>query len=333
VPPSTHCLILYRAFLINMNLSQQDAEVNRLEDKKVRVSTKATYRSPQVKFLLYLLDNHVEATSKGLSDAAGTLAGKKRKLAVRTYLNSSFALKTSPILFDQVTTDDVKRFFATLTKQDGTKVGLSGVGTARSSVLHLYSSFNKVLHSRINWCEIFEFCLLQQMPAEMEAALTVLWKGIKRDVQDRKADWDLPVEEGKSPLPIDLYELLMLKMFMSERAEGPFTHLYSLLSLNLGCRSNNTAGIAFSHFSWQIDALGCLFMHHKADQEGEMAKYMRHLFANPKKPHMCVILSLGIYLACTPPAPNAVKLFAGPKQDNRYLKVICWILIGFVDSI
>ena len=55
-----------------------------------------------------------------------------------------------------------------------------------------------------------------------------------------------------------------------------------------------------------------------------MAKYMRHLFANPKKPHMCIILSLAIYLACVPPTPNAVKLFGGSKQDNRYLKVMYW---------
>lgn len=146
------CVISYLVFPITMNLLEQDAEVNRLEDKKIRASTKSTYRSAQVKFLLYLLGNHAEATSGGLRDAAGTLVGKRRKAAVRTFLNSSFATKTSPVLFDQVTTDDVKRFFATLTKQDGTKAGLSGVGTARSSVLHLYTTFNKVRILLFNSC-------------------------------------------------------------------------------------------------------------------------------------------------------------------------------------
>jgi hypothetical protein len=125
-----------------------------------------------------------------------------------------------------------------------------------------------------------------------------------------------------------MFEALMGAIISSDRPEGPFVHAYSLLSLNLGCRSGNTAGIKTNHFSGASDSAACQFMHQKNDQEGEMADYLRHLFANPFNPKMCVILSLGIYWACRGFSSDG-SLFPGSRQDNRYLKA----LHSFVDEL
>ena len=144
---------------------------------------------------------------------------------------------------------------------------------------------------------------------------------MKRDFQDLKASGQVSIHEGKRAIPMHLFEALLSAMQKSERAEGVFCHAYSVVSLNLGCRSGNTAGIKLSHFSGTGDSVGVQFMHQENDQEGEMAEYLRHLFGNPYKPSRCVILSLGIYWACHGFAADG-SLFGGSKQDNRYLKLL-----------
>lgn len=120
----------------------------------------------------------------------------------------------------------------------------------------------------------------------------------------------------------------IFQLFLLETTDGAFAHLYSLLSLNLGCRSSNTAGIALQHISAGTDHFVIQFVHQKNDQEGEMQGYERHIFANPLNPVMCPILALAIYLSIVPFREGGVMLFDGTKangrsnQDERYLKIL-----------
>jgi len=73
---------------------------------------------------------------------------------------------------------------------------------------------------------------------------------------------------------------------------------------------------------WRQDALGIYFAHMKNDQSGERPKDPRHVYSNPLKPEICVLLSLGIFLLCFPFQKDQNFLFSGSKQYDRYTKIL-----------
>ena len=280
-----------------------DLAVALIEDKKIRQTSKSVYLGAQVGFVQYLVRQMVGVTL-GTQVTLGELDATEMRSRVREMLKLALQRKSQDfLLFEEIEIIDLKRYFATLTLKDGvTPAGKSTAGTARSAILNLYETFGQV------------------MSDEMQGAITSFWKGMARNLADLKADGRVKIDEGKRAIPIELYRKLLLAMMQSARSEAVFCHVYAVLSANLGCRTNNTARVALSHISASEDNCTILFAQTKCDQEGEMEMFKRHLFANPYEPSVCLITSLGIYLACVPFRPGQVKLFEGSKPDNRFLK-------------
>jgi hypothetical protein len=88
------------------------------------------------------------------------------------------------------------------------------------------------------------------------------------------------------------------------------------------CRAGSAVAICFLHMEWKEDALRIYFAHQKNDQMGKRPRDPRHIYANPKCPEICPILSLGIYLVCLPPLVAQKKLFPGSSQYDRYRKFL-----------
>jgi hypothetical protein len=88
------------------------------------------------------------------------------------------------------------------------------------------------------------------------------------------------------------------------------------------CLAGSAVAICFSHMEWKEDALRIYFAHQKNYQMGKRPRDPRHIYANPKCPEICPILSLGIYLVCLPPLVAQKKLFPGSSQYDRYRKFL-----------
>lgn len=104
-------------------------------------------------------------------------------------------------------------------------------------------------------------------------------------------------EEGKMPLPFELYRILARRMLQSEILWG---HAYGVISWNLLCRTNNTEALSTAALVWKADALNIRQTKSKTDQTGETLRDGYHVFANPFMPEICPILALGLHLALYP---------------------------------
>lgn len=153
----------------------EELEVRRLENMQVRESSKGVYLGPLVLFVLHLLERSPEMFDRELraqleaATARGSEAKKKREAkGVLLKWRSEFQEKKRgpPLDWTQVTGDVLKRYFANLKgtrgELKGKAAGKSTKSTARSAVLHLFSMFG------------------QSLSSEASAALTGLWKGMKR---------------------------------------------------------------------------------------------------------------------------------------------------------
>ena len=64
-----------------------------------------------------------------------------------------------------------------------------------------------------------------------------------------------------------------------------------------------------AHIGWEDDSLVVCIAKAKHDQEGEEAKTLWHIYANPANPYICPVLALGLYLFSHP----------GLLTDNSFL--------------
>ncbi|KAH9153098.1 hypothetical protein AeRB84_004595 [Aphanomyces euteiches] len=159
------------------------------------------------------------------------------------------------------------------------------------------------------------------MTAEFAAELTLFYKGLKRLVAQASHETGGRLTEGKEPLPFSLFKLICKEMLRTGGKDIIFCHLFLVLTWNLMCRAGNGETIHFAHMAWHEDALAIQFGHMKNDQEGERPKDPRHVYANPKSPDVCPILTLGVYFAVLGFSDTG-RLFPGSKQYDRYSKAL-----------
>ena len=100
-------------------------------------------------------------------------------------------------------------------------------------------------------------------------------------------------------------------MLTSGLPDAVFAHTFLLLSWNLICRAGNTASICLAHMEFGDDCLKIYFAQMKNDQAAERPKDPRHVFANPLKPAICPLLSLGIYFLLEGFEAQGNRLFHG----------------------
>ncbi|KAH9095362.1 hypothetical protein LEN26_017811 [Aphanomyces euteiches] len=154
------------------------------------------------------------------------------------------------------------------------------------------------------------------MTAEFAAELTLFYKGLKRSVAQTSHETGGRLTEGKEPLPFSLFKLICKEMLRTGGKDIIFCHLFLVLTWNLMCWAGNGETIHFAHMAWHEDALAIQFGHMKNDQEGERPKDPRHVYANPKSPDVCPILTLGVYFAVLGFSDTG-RLFPGSKQYDR----------------
>jgi len=97
------------------------------------------------------------------------------------------------------------------------------------------------------------------VPAEVDAALSVFMKGVKRDVVQRQKDGELRVQEGKEAFSFEQYQMVCKAMMALTGTEGPFLHLVHVLAWNLMCRVDNVFNIMLAHMAWVQDSLTVVF--------------------------------------------------------------------------
>lgn len=153
------------------------------------------------------------------------------------------------------------------------------------------------------------------------------FKGLKRiDAQEKRAG-QRKVKEGKDPLPYLLYKWVCKQFLIDGDA---FAHAYATLTWNLMCRTNNTQDVALLHMRAANDSIGVSFAYTKADQGGENANELKHVYANPLDPSICPVLALAIYFSTSmtwsvPDADGeqtATFVFPQNTQTSRFTKCL-----------
>ena len=87
-------------------------------------------------------------------------------------------------------------------------------------------------------------------------------------------------------------------------------------------RAENCVDCKINHITMRNDSLVFQFAKSKGHQNGEEHVGPWHLYANPDKPHLCIVLSLARYLFTYPQLlKEGASLFQGTSQYNRYAKL------------
>jgi integrase len=209
-----------------------------------------------------------------------------------------------PLHFDRITARSFLKWICSLKKENGE------IPSAASYKLHrsaLYDLFRKY---RLAY------------PPELELELKHHYSDLLRQAALHASHGEGKVQVGKEPLEFSLFKEIAKRLIKSSSTETIFAQCFLLLCWNLMCRAGSAVSICFSHMEWKEDALRIYFAHQKNDQMGERPRDPRHVYANPKCPSICPVLSLGIYLLCLPPQVEERKLFPGSSQYDRYRKFL-----------
>ena len=286
---------------VDAGRAARDADVEAILDKHVKAKSKETYYGPASRFLLYACANEVAAASESFRVAMAAADNEKARAALaKAWVKEK--KQPAPLQFNLVTAPVIQRYLVGLRKKDGSKPGKSSYGTARSSVRFLFTTYK------------------QLVPAEVDAALSVFMKGVKRDVVQRQKDGELRVQEGKEAFSFEQYQMVCKAMMALTGTEGPFLHLVHVLAWNLMCRVDNVFSIMLAHMAWVQDSLTVVFAQQKNDQDGDRPRDPRHLYANPDNPAICPLTALGIYWLTIGYEAGATSVFSGDLQYDRFSK-------------
>jgi hypothetical protein len=163
--------------------------------------------------------------------------------------------------------------------------------------------------------------------------------GYKKQIADKKLNGVMKTSEGKLPLSFTSYSDICFHLATlkptgrkSPFNEGIFGWSFMVLCWNMIARSISVSSLMLEHFGWVDDCTTVTVAKHKGDQTGEGLSNMKHVYANPTKPHICPILSLAIYIWCTQRnAQENHRLYSG-KPEGRFSKILKQILINLPEE-
>ena len=154
-----------------------------------------------------------------------------------------------------------------------------------------------------------------QFPDEFAAYLSKLMSGIKKRVQRQKQKEGIRIEEGKTPMPLQVYALLCNYFIQQPDDDSILCHAFLTLEWNLMARSDSVTSCHLNHIEWRNDSLVIFFAHSKGDQEGVNRRQPWHIYANPGQPCICPVLALAKYVFSNPSLLTGnQKLFPGGHQ-------------------
>jgi len=180
----------------------------------------------------------------------------------------------------------------------------AGNGKLRVIVYQSESAYNG-LRSAVAW--VYKLARME-MPFANNIGIYI--NGLKRNIAAAKQHLGLKITEGKAQMTEDAYELIAEHLFKSGKKEDILYHLIFLLDWNLMKRAENCMHAKMIHIEFVEDHLTFTFAREKTKQHGDMHGPW-HCFANPEKPHICLMLAFARYLLTFPEVL---------KTEHRYLK-------------
>jgi hypothetical protein len=169
---------------------------------------------------------------------------------------------------------------------------------------------------------------LDDWDEHIELDLKNLIDGYMRTINDLKKRGLIKIKEGKRHLKWNAYSMLAKKLMQQQTKRGQsgqswnmvtFAWAFFVLTWNLMSRGDSVETIMLQHIEWCEDALVIEEQGHNGDQTGE-EKYGKHIYANPKEPHVCPILSLAVLVYSTPQRRKGGRqqLFVGTNSKYRF---------------
>ena len=126
---------------------------------------------------------------------------------------------------------------------------------------------------------------------------------------------------GNEPLPFEVYRAICTWLLEDGGTHCIFAHCFLTMTWNLMRRSRNTVDIRLEHIGWENHSMTVQFAHTKTDQVAKLAKFKRHIFANPAMPETCAVLAFG-RLRLAFPGKTERYLFEGAAQYDRFRKLL-----------
>lgn len=288
-----------------------EAEIAEIRNHNITKGSRKNYEKSVAKFVAFLFLTNIQLVNPAFFYSPPPLCEPTEE-NVRRYFARNYEERveaTAPLVLSGITAKDFMRFCVSLRKKDGKKPTAGTLSGHRSALFHLFREFST------------------EMPAKLVSDLKVYFRGLKRKQTKDLGAGIGKLKLGKDPLDVEVYRLLCIEMIKSGQKDAIFAHCIATVSWNLACRVGNAVNLCWDHGEWRNDALSWFFAHTKTDQEGDVPRYPRHVYANTIQPEICAILSLAIYLMCFEPDwQGEPRLFPGGSQKQRYSKALKKVL-------
>lgn len=278
--------------------SSSIANLSRLRMQNVETGSRNQYERSSAHFIVWL-DHHKPQLVNEEFRAGSPSLPIPWDFVLRRLQNHEDAV--DPIDFGHLSHLDFLEWVTGLKKASGEEPGFSSLNGHKSALKNLFRDYKK------------------QLSPEFSSELAIYFSAIKRTKAKAAASGEVPAKVGKDPMNMSLFQCLMKMILKQKKKHFCWAHTMLTISWNLMCRSRNSLAICSSHMGWSEDALTILFAHQKNDQSGDR-RDPRHVYANPTMPHICPILSLGIYLIVYPMREGHPALFSG--DYDRFRKIL-----------
>ena len=99
-------------------------------------------------------------------------------------------------------------------------------------------------------------------------------------------------------------------------------------------RSINVAMLTFGHISMVGDSMTILFSHDKTHEGGD--GLVRHVYANPLIPCVCVFLAFGLHVMTSPPqtvSGKGTRVFSGAFPETTFGRWLQLLLVKIATNV
>jgi len=307
-----------------------DEEVKGICSDFISEKTRVTYRNTNIIFLFWIYEGTYktellnEDYIKELNEIEENhmdikfVRRKQREISKR-WLESIENEGNCPVILSNLTYTIFSRYLAKRKKDKSNKktyLSKATYGCIQSALCHMYRMSD--VH----------------FPDDFYADLSKMMSGLKKRVQRQKQKDGLRIEEGKSPMSMQIFILLCKYFVQQPDDDSILSHTFLTLEWNLMARSDSVTSCHVNHIEWRNDSLVIFFAHSKGDQEGVNRLQPWHIYANPAQPFICPVLALAKYLFANPSILSSEdKLFPGGSQYSRFMKCFRRVIIHLKDEI
>ena len=219
-----------------------DEEVKGIISDMVADRTKVTYRNANITFLMWIYDGGTYKSrllrEEYIKEMDEAVTKKEQRNVSKKWLDGIQCEDDCPILLHNLT---FKIFSRYLTKRkestSGRYLSKSTYGSIQSSICHLY-----------RLCDLM-------FPENFATDLNRMMSGLKKRVQRQKQKKGIRVEEGKTPMSLQVYSLLCDYFMQQPDDDSILCHTFLTLEWNLMARSDNVTSCHLNHIEWRNDSL------------------------------------------------------------------------------